>query len=563
MTMRILVLQTTRMGDVLQTSPLIHGIRLNHPDAHITVMVRNMGNVIAQRNPDVNDIIVYEEDDMFLDARSEDSDRFLRAYHTADGLLRRLRNESFDMAYNCTHSISSAMLLKLAEIPQVIGSHLTDDWQFVLRGAWINYFYTSIFHREYNDLNLCDITRHFVENAPPCPELLFRVTDEDGAFVHQLFDSHCVAADDFVACFQLGASEENKRWSEAHFAALGRMLRDRRNAKIFLVGVKEEEPLGNAFEQQAPGVAIPLYGRTTLPQLAALLSRSNLLVTNDTGTMHLAAAVKCPILLVSVGYVHFRETGPYGVGHCAIEYHRAALGRADGVPGGLEERTAIRPEQVLRAVDLLLAANTASPVPQIDVEPELAEVDLFMTRFAADGCLEWYPVLRRPLTQKDLLRIAYRAMWLEHLGAQDDPDTERVSLETMLRYFDQADDESIVAWRDALTEVFGQLAALAQRGIRDSQHLLDTLCPPRDMRKAQRIMGALVALDEEMRIFGEIHTACKPLVLISRYERDNLEGDDPNTLARTTFQIYSDCHSRATLTARKIEHILDVLPGPL
>jgi hypothetical protein len=41
------------------------------------------------------------------------------------------------------------------------------DQRWYARGAWINYFYTSIFHREYNDLNLCDITRHFVEDAPP------------------------------------------------------------------------------------------------------------------------------------------------------------------------------------------------------------------------------------------------------------------------------------------------------------------------------------------------------------------------------------------------------------
>ncbi len=559
MTMRILVLQTTRMGDMIQTTPLIRAIRLKHPDAHIAVMVRHMGNVIAQRNPDVDTIIVYEEDEMFMDACSDDSDRFLSSYRVAENLVKRLKAGRFDVAYNCTHSMSSAMLLSMAEIPTVIGSHLTDDWQFVLRGAWINYFFTSIFHREYNDLNLCDITRHFVEDAPPSLELVFDTNDEDRAFVDRVFEEHGVSENDFVACLQLGASEENKRWSESHFASLGRLLREQRNAKIFLVGVQSEAPLGATFEQQAPGVGIPLYGQTSVSQLAALLARSRVLVTNDTGTMHLAAAVKCPIVLVSVGYVHFRETGPFGTGHCAIEFHRASLGRADGVPGGLEERTAVTPEHVSRALELLLATDPAAPVPQMALDAQLDNVDVFMTRFAPDGCLEWYPVLRRSLSRTDLLRMAYRAMWLEHLGGRGEPETERASIDLMLGYFEKPTNEETERWRNDITEIFGRLASLAQRGIADSEEILGALKTPPDLRKAQRIMGTLMALDEEMRIFGEIHSACKPLVLISRYERDNLEGNDPLKLAQTTQQIYRDCYNRATRTALKANAILDTL----
>ncbi|HEO69755.1 MAG TPA: hypothetical protein ENN80_00710, partial [Candidatus Hydrogenedentes bacterium] len=151
--MRVLVLQTTRMGDVLQTSPLIRGIRRNDPDAHIAVVVRRMGKAIVERNPDVDEVIVHDEDELFLDLRAQDSDRLLRAYETADRYVQLLRSKHFDCAYNCTHSLASAMLLKLAEIPEVVGAHLSEDWQYVLRGRWVSYFFTSVFHREYNDLN--------------------------------------------------------------------------------------------------------------------------------------------------------------------------------------------------------------------------------------------------------------------------------------------------------------------------------------------------------------------------------------------------------------------------
>lgn len=561
--MRILVLQTTRMGDVLQTTPLIRGIRINHPDAHIAVMVRKMGKTIAERNPDIDEVLVYDEDDVFRDLRSGDSDRLLRAYRESDEFIQKIRASRYDVAYNCTHSLASAMLLTIANVPKVVGAHLSDDWQFVLRGPWTNYFFTSVFAREYNDLNLCDITRRFVENAPAHPRLVLEVRDEDREFVDGLLAENGVAPDDFAVCFQLGASEQNKRWSESHFAALGRMLSERRNARIFLLGVKEEEPLGKAFEEQAPGLAVHLHGKTTIPQVAALLERSRLLVTNDTGTMHIAAAVGCPLVLVSVGHVHFRETGPYGEGHCAIEYRRAALGRSDHVPGGMEERTLILPEQVYQSIELTLE-NKQTPVgtPPVgtppgscEVCPSFETVDLHMTRFAKDGCLQWYPLLRRPLARKDFIRIAYRLMWLDYLGAQRDPDVERESLAELAAYYDPPDDAPADAWEKELAGMFAELADMAGEGIQHTQRLLKLVeisPPPKGTaRKAGQLIRNLNTLDERMRLFGEINPPCRPLVLISRYERDNLEGADPAILYQRSFQIYQDCKERAELFIKK------------
>ena len=554
--MRILVLQTTRMGDVLQTSPLIRAIRRKYPEAVICLMVRRMGKAILERNPDVDDIIVYDEDELFLDLRAQDSDRLLRAYQSADAFISQLRAKQFDLAFNCTHSLASAMLLKLAQIPEVVGAHLSDDWQYVLRGRWINYFFTSVFHREHNDLNLCDITGRFVEDVPPSRELVFDVRDEDRAFVTALLDEHGVAPDDFVACFQLGASEENKRWAETRFAELARLLVEKRDARIFLLGVESEAPLGETFEKHAPGLAVPLYGKTTIPQLAALLERANVLVTNDTGTMHIAAVVGCPITLVSVGYVHFRETGPYGPGHCALEWRRPRVGAASRELSTEDERTCIRVEHVMCAIDLALSKPES--IPRLDECPEVADVDLFMTQFAPDGCLQWYPVIRRPLTETDFLRIAYRAMWLDYLGAQNSKRTEREGLERILRCYCAPDDGAVDDWRREQGAAFDEFAQLAQQGIRTTEKLLDILEKGAGMRKAQQHVAQLTELDEQMRLFSELHHPCRPLVRIARYERDNLEGADPLVLARTTCRIYRDGFARARLMQKKIANVADV-----
>ena len=559
--MRILIVQTTRMGDVLQTSPLVRRVRTAHPDAHIALLVRRMGKVIACHHPDVDEVIEYEEDNLYLDMKSKDSDRLLRAYRHTEAFIEQLRESRFDLAFNVTHSIASAMMLKLAGIPHVVGADLSEDWQFVLRGPWTTYFYMSVFTREYNDLNLCDILHNFMEDAPDCRELVFQIPEEDRLFAQELRQRHGIGPDDFVVCMQLGASEANKRWPEYRFAELARMLRERHDAKIFLVGVKEEAPLGEAFEQHAPGLAVPLYGQTSIPQLAAFLSTATVLITNDTGTMHVAAAVGCPVTLVSVGHVHYRETGPYGAGHCAVEWRRRSLGRSDQVPGGLEERELVRAEHVYRAMETALAAQGKNGFTQIDEPPELAEVDLYLSRFAPDGCLQFYPVIRRPLSERDFIRIAYRAMWLDHLMSNYPKTRETESLRCILESFSGPAQETVAAWAEEYGRAFTGLGELAQNGVKTTEALLAVLKKGKGLDRARQLVAQLMALDEEMRLFSKLHPACRPLTRLARYERDNLEGADPLVLARTTLDIYRSCYARARLMAGKLRRLREIGPA--
>lgn len=543
--MRILVAQMTRMGDVLQTSPLIRSLKERYPDAHITAMVRRMGRPIAECNPDIDEILVYEEDDIFLDLRADDSDRLLHAYTKADAVVQRLKEGRYDVVYNCTHSLCSAMLFKLAEIPRVVGAHLSDDWRFVWRGLGPNYFLTSVLHRDTNDLNLCDMFRYFLEDAPPAKGLVMQVDDRSRSEAHALLAAHGFGDRDFLACFQLGASDRDKRWPAPSFAELGRLMKERRQARVALVGVEDEAPLGQAFEAHAPGLAVHLFGKTSIPQLAALLQRANVLVTNDTGTMHIAAAVGCPIVLTSVGYVHFRETGPYGAGHCAVERRRDELGRSDIRPSESASDAGILPHHVLRAVDLVLEGQVSKQPPRLEDLDELSDIDLFWSAFAPDGCLEWYPVIRRDPASTDLLRAAYRMMWLERFQGAASAEHRIAGLKQMLGCFRLDDIARIRAWAGETQESIRGLGALAEKGAAMTGRLLAHLRGKGSMREAKCVVADMTALDEEMRVYGEIHRACRPLVAIARFERDNLEGSDPLPLAERTLGIYNDIRVRA------------------
>lgn len=551
--MRILIIQTTRLGDVLQTTPLIRMVRARHPEAHLTLMIRRMGKPIAARNRDINDTILYDEDELYRRVSADDSNQLLEAYQIADARVRQLRDGAYDVCYNVTHSIGSAMLVKMAGIPEVHGAHLGDDWQFILRGNWTTYFFTSVFSREYNDLNLCDILRNIVADAPPSRQLHFTLEDADRAFAADLFREHGIGEGDFVACFQLGASQDDKRWSAEHFAALGRLLRDRNNATIFLLGVESEQRLGDRFEAFAPGLGVHLFGKTTVPQVAALLERATVLVTNDTGTMHIAASVNCPITLVSVGNVHYRETGPYGTGHCAIEARRTNLGRSDYVPTGTAERDLIQPAQVLAAMDYVLEHGRGETLPPLADDGALADVDLYITRFAPDGFLEYYPAIRRPMDARDFTRIAYRAMWIAHLSGNPAPEGETASLDAMLRHYTGPDAESVSGWATEMQRHFGELAAISERGMEITEILITVLRGKRDIEAAKSLVARLMALDEEARVFSEVNPPCRPLILMARFERDNLDGTDPRVLAESTLEIYRACRARSLLMPEKLQ----------
>ena len=553
---RVLVMQTARMGDTLQTSPLIHSVREKHPEALISVLVRGMGKAIAERHPDVDEVIIQDENEVFLDLCAEDSDRLLRAYTATDTFVQMLKERQFSVAYNATNSLASAILLKLAEIPHVVGAHLGNEWQFVLRGGWTTYFFTSVFSRHYNDLNLCDIMNHLVDAPTLSQRLWLEVRDEDRAVIDAIYQAHDIGPDDFVACMQLGASETNKRWSEERFAGLAKQLREKKNAKIILVGVEKEAVFGKEFERFAPGIAIHLFGKTNLPQLAALLERANTLITNDTGTMHIAAAVKCPITLTSVGHVHYRETGPYGEGHCAIERRGKRLLPSEKAASQDGERSWITSRQAYKAMELTLAHRAGQSLPLLEETPDLSGVDIYMTRFAPDGFLAFYPVIQRVMEERDFVRMAYRAMWLDHLNNPGEQQKEADSIRQLLACYSGPEPATLEQWQHEIGGMFHQLALLSQRGISITDALLKTLNNEQNMKKASRQVAELMAIDEEARIFSELNPPCRPLALIARYERDNLEGSDPIHLAQTTKAIYQACEERARLMVEKLERIV-------
>jgi lipopolysaccharide heptosyltransferase I len=107
-----------------------------------------------------------------------------------------------------------------------------------------------------------------------------------------------------------------KRWPAERFASVAQRLMAQ-GWRVILVAAVAQQALAAAVGRLAQGRVIDLAGRTTLPQLAALLGRASVLVTNDSGPMHLAAAVGTPVVAM-FGPTDPRKIGPYGSGHAVL-----------------------------------------------------------------------------------------------------------------------------------------------------------------------------------------------------------------------------------------------------
>jgi heptosyltransferase-2 len=125
------------------------------------------------------------------------------------------------------------------------------------------------------------------------PELW--VTNEDRLVCASLLERHGVPESDQVVCLHAGAAQPEKLWPRENFAVVGRRLAGA-GARVMLIGTDGERGLCNSLAQAIPR-AISLAGETSLPVLAALLQRSGLLVTNDSGPMHMAAALGVPLVV--------------------------------------------------------------------------------------------------------------------------------------------------------------------------------------------------------------------------------------------------------------------------
>jgi len=299
---RILVKGTNWVGDTIISFPVVYSLRRLFPQAHILVLVKSHLAELWKANPDVDEIIPYV---MPRGAR-----RILGELQIA----RLIRGKVIDLAVILPRSFSSALMVFFGGVPRRVGYNsagrnvlLTEriDCATELLNRHRMYYYLHLVER----LGRCP--------SPPLPSLFLNGSQERWA---DTFLSHNKLHGKLLIGFNPGATYgEAKCWPAERFMELGRRLIDGYGASIVIFGSSrpKEKELNAAIAQGIGAGCLNVSGQTSLLQLAALLRHCKLLVTNDTGTMHVAAGVGTRVVAI-FGPTDPHTTSPLGEGHVII-----------------------------------------------------------------------------------------------------------------------------------------------------------------------------------------------------------------------------------------------------
>jgi ADP-heptose:LPS heptosyltransferase len=347
----ILVLQNQRIGDTLQTTPLLAGLREKHAPCRITLVANRLFADLRLQGL-VDETIVLDQN--ALCRAFKDRTRSLAAgFEEARAFLAPLAAHEWDLVIDVP--ADPVMHLVASNLPRaraVRGATLGPARRLAYSHPEVMLLYTIGLCREVNRFNLVDLQNLLAGVRPREPRLELPVDPASEAAADRLLsDGGIDPGGELVIALQAGASEERKRWGEERFTALARAAAERLGARVVVCGSAAEREMAERIGSAAGARALVAAGRTTVAELGALLRRCRALVTHATGTMHVAAAVGTRVIDLSVGPVSFRETGPYQEGSLVFEGEiECAPCNFNAVCHHYSCRDHITPEMVLRTL---------------------------------------------------------------------------------------------------------------------------------------------------------------------------------------------------------------------
>ena len=276
---RILIVRTDRIGDVVLSTPVIENLRLRFPDAYIAFMCRPLTYEVVEGNPYLNEVIVY--------------DKYGKHKSWISSLIfsRQLRAKDFHWAIILHPTNRAHLLTFLARIPVRVG--WDKKMKFLLTKAIVHNKQEGKKHElEYT----LDILRSL--GIPILSKsTYFPVKKEAESFIEEYLYKEGVGSEDLFIVVHPSASCVSKRWPSQYFLTLIRMLIHHLKAKVAVVTSKEEVVYGEAIVKGERKV-IDLRGKLTLSQLASLLKRADLFISNDSGPVHIAASLGTPVISI-------------------------------------------------------------------------------------------------------------------------------------------------------------------------------------------------------------------------------------------------------------------------
>ena len=302
---RILIIDLAGAGDLILATPALRAVRAHWPDSHVAVLVGLHAAHILDHCPYV--------DDQWVLASPRAGFGWWLSVGWDQAILQQLRAQRFTLALNMHDSASWPGSMRMAYYLRHMRPERSIGYTHEGRG-WC---YSQAVPQTRAEMEQTHEAMRAlrIAQAAGCPPVELRPRlwvgeDERAQITGRLRAWGCSAAAPLII-LNPGASHPAKRWPVERFAALAQWLASRARGPMLVVGDLHDQRIARALAARLPGAVIDITGHTTVRELLTLISVAALIVTNDTGTMHMAAALGTPLVAL-IGPTNLARFAPLG-----------------------------------------------------------------------------------------------------------------------------------------------------------------------------------------------------------------------------------------------------------
>ena len=277
---RILIVRLDRIGDVLLSTPVIKALRDAYPESHIAFMVRPYAREIVEGNPYLDEVIIYD--------RSGEHKGIAGGFKFA----QELRRKRFDIAIALHPTVRTHAILRLSGIPERVGYDRKAHFLLTRK-----FPHTKQFGLKHEIDYALDVLR-FMGLEPKDRALYMPLNAASERKISEVLKEGGIKDSDILVAINPGASCASKRWAAASFAEVAEGLIKRYAARIVIVSARADKQFADKLASSIKGPSLNLSGRTSLGELASVLRRCRLFISNDSGPVHIGCAVGTPVIAI-------------------------------------------------------------------------------------------------------------------------------------------------------------------------------------------------------------------------------------------------------------------------
>jgi len=300
---RILLIQISAIGDVILLTPALRAIRRQFPNARFTMVTSAINQQLLKHCPYLDEMLTFN-----LKECAKSPVKFFR-------FIQSLRERRFDLAIDFEHWPRLTALLTYASgAKRRIGFRANEQYR--------HYVFTDVVehvrgkHELLSYMEIAKVLGCETEDT----QLEIWVGEEDNRWAEGFLQTHGIKDVGKLVCIHpdAGRTEPRRRWTIEGYAKVADALTKRHGVQIILTGAPSEVTLSKEIAQNMQSKAIIAAGKTDINQLAALFSRCVFVLCGNCGPMHLAAAVKTPVVALH-GPTNPAQWGPWGKEHIVIK----------------------------------------------------------------------------------------------------------------------------------------------------------------------------------------------------------------------------------------------------